>query len=262
VPDFVTKAGLRRMARCSSAAALITAAVALAPTVSQAATTTTSSTPTGGSSAATVATLSNLKTLSRWAYPQGTAAAHARPSTHSRVVGHLHFLTEDGQAEIYLALRSYRRGRRSWIQVTLPGRPNGVTGWVPASALGELFVVHEYLRVDREALRATLFSDGKAIWSAPVGVGRPSLPTPAGHFYIREKLRAIGSPIYGPYALGTSAYAPTLTEWPGGGVVGIHGTNEPSLIPGRPSHGCIRLHNADITRLWHLIHIGTPIEIV
>ena len=65
-----------------------------------------------------------------------------------------------------------------------------------------------------------------------MGVGRPSLPTPAGHFYLREKLRAIGAPMYGPYALGTSAYAPKLTDWPGGGVVGIHGTDEPRAHPG------------------------------
>lgn len=266
MPDFATPeftpTTLRRVARRCSALTLAVAGLALAPAISQAATTTTSSTPTVGSSAATVATLSNLKTLSRWAYPQAGAAAHASPSARSRVLGHLRFLTEDGQAEIYLALRSYTMGRRSWIQVTLPGRPNGIAGWVPANALGELQVVHDYLRVDRETLRATLFRDGRAIWSAPVGVGRPSLPTPTGHFYVREKLRAIGSPVYGPYALGTSAYAPALTEWPGGGVVGIHGTNEPQLIPGRPSHGCIRLRNADITSLWRLIRLGTPIEVV
>jgi len=95
-----------------------------------------------------------------------------------------------------------------------------------------------------------------------VGVGRPSLPTPAGHFYVMEKLAVVDGPVYGPYAIGTSAYAPTLSEWPGGGVVGIHGTDEPQLIPGRPSHGCIRLRNADVVSLWHLIQVGTPIEIV
>ncbi len=234
----------------------------LAPGIAQGETITAATTPVSGSPGATVAILSNLKTLSRWAYPQAAAAAHASHSAHSRVVGHLRFLTEDGQAEVYMALRSYNAGNRSWIQVALPGRPNGVTGWVPASALGELHVVHDYLRIDRETFRVTLFRDGRPIWSAPVGVGRPSLPTPAGHFYVREKLTAIGSPLYGPYALGTSAYAPALTEWPGGGVVGIHGTDEPQLIPGRPSHGCVRLHNADITRLWHLIPLGTPIEVV
>jgi lipoprotein-anchoring transpeptidase ErfK/SrfK len=149
-----------------------------------------------------------------------------------------------------------------WILVPIPGRPNGLTGWVTAGALGEMHVTREYLRVSRETLRATLYRHARPIWSAPVGVGSPSLPTPAGHFYVTEKLLATGDPVYGPYALGTSAYAPTLGEWPGGGVVGIHGTDEPQLIPGRPSHGCIRLRNADITRLWQIIQVGTPIEIV
>lgn len=208
------------------------------------------------------AVLSNMRTLSRWAYPKAPAAAYTSPSTQSRIVGRLHFLTEEGQAEIYMALRSYKKGRESWIDVMLPGRPNGLTGWVPAHALGQLHVVHEYLRVSREAFHAWLFRDGRLIWSAPVGVGRPSLPTPAGHFYVREKLTAIDSPLYGPYAFGTSAYAPTLTEWPDGGVVGIHGTDEPWLIPGRPSHGCVRLRNEDVARLWRLMQIGTPVEIV
>jgi hypothetical protein len=209
-----------------------------------------------------VASLSNLRTLSRWAYPQVAAAAHRYDSARSRVLGHLQFLTVDGQAAVYLELRSATIGRHTWILVALPGRPNGAAGWVPAGALGEVHVTHEYLRIDRETFRATMYRDDRPIWSAPVGVGRPSLPTPAGHFYVTEKLTAIGGPVYGPYALGTSAYAPTLSEWPGGGVVGIHGTDEPQLIPGRPSHGCIRLRNADITRLWQMIQIGTPIEIV
>jgi hypothetical protein len=216
----------------------------------------------GGQPGATLATLSNLKTLTRWAYPQAEASAHQYPSRRSRVLGRLGYLTPDGQAAVYLALRSDRVRGMTWILVPLPGRPNGVVGWVPASALGELHVIREYLRVNRETFRATLFRDDRPIWSAPVGVGRPSLPTPSGHFYVTEKLTAVEAPVYGPYALGTSAYAPTLSEWPGGGVVGIHGTDEPQLIPGRPSHGCIRLRNADVSQLWHMIQVGTPIESV
>jgi len=45
-------------------------------------------------------------------------------------------------------------------------------------------------------------------------------------------------------------------------VIGIHGTDEPQLIPGRPSHGCVRMRNRDITRLWQLIQVGTPVEII
>lgn len=206
--------------------------------------------------------LSNLRTLSRWAYPQAAAPARQHPAGGARVVGHLAFLTGDGQAAVYLELRSARIGGTTWILVPLPGRPNGTTGWVPAGALGEAHVTDEFLRVDRATLRASLYRGGSPIWSARVGVGRPSLPTPTGHFYVTEKLTTLDAPLYGPYAIGTSAYAPTLSEWPGGGIVGIHGTNEPWLIPGYPSHGCIRLRNSDVTRLWRLIQIGTPIEIV
>jgi hypothetical protein len=209
--------------------------------------------------------LSNGRTLSRWAYPQAGAIIRTTPSRGARTVGRLHFLTEDGQAEVYLALAKTRVAQTgvTWIEVSVPKRPNNVKGWVAESALGALHVVRGRLVVRRSKLRATLYNGaGNAIWSARVGIGRRSLPTPAGHFYVREKLRAIGSPLYGPFALGTSAYAPTLTDWPGGGVVGIHGTDQPGLIPGRPSHGCIRLRNANITRLWHLISVGTPIDVI
>ena len=221
--------------------------------------------PAAAAAAPAEVVLSNGRTLSRWAYPQAAAVVRKTPSRAAHAVGRLHFLTEDGQAEVYMALKKAHVPRTgvTWIQVALPKRPNHVTGWVAASALGALHVVRGRLVVRRAKLRATLYNGaGHAIWSAPVGIGRPSLPTPAGHFYVREKLRAIGSPMYGPYALGTSAYAPKLTDWPGGGVVGIHGTDEPQLVPGRPSHGCMRLHNADITRLWHLISVGTPIDVI
>jgi hypothetical protein len=215
------------------------------------------------SPAQVIAHLSNLHTLTQWAFPTTAALARTDPSARARVVGALRFLTSDDQAELYVALASTTLASgQQWIQVELPGRPNGQTGWVPRAALGSLHAVHGYLLVNRSTLRATLFRDGGAVFSAPVGVGKASTQTPPGRFYVPEKLRSLGSPVYGPFALGTSAYAPTLNEWPGGGVVGIHGTNEPQLVPGRPSHGCIRMHNSDITRLSGLIQVGTPIEIV
>jgi L,D-transpeptidase catalytic domain len=207
--------------------------------------------------------LSNLQTLSRWAYPLDEAVIRSSPGPRSRAVGRLRFLTGDEQAEIYIALASVRLpSGASWIQVEVPRRPNGLTGWVPRAALGSLQTIDGYLLVNQETLTATLYRHGKVIFSAPVGVGKPSTVTPKGHFYVMEKLRAVNAPIYGPFALGTSAYAPTLSEWPGGGVVGIHGTNEPQLIPGRPSHGCVRMRDADIARLWHMVALGTPIDIV
>ncbi|MGD0981874.1 MAG: L,D-transpeptidase [Solirubrobacteraceae bacterium] len=209
--------------------------------------------------------LSNGRTISRWAHANTAAVVRQSASELAPAVGRLHFLTEDGQAEVYMALRETRVAQTGvvWVDVSLPQRPNGVTGWVPASALGPLHVAGGRLVVSRSLLRATLYNQaGAVIWSARVGIGRPALPTPAGHFYVREKLRAIGSPVYGPYAIATSAYAsPKLSEWPGGGIIGIHGTDQPQLIPGDPSHGCVRMLNSAITRLWHMIAIGTPIDI-
>jgi hypothetical protein len=207
--------------------------------------------------------LSDQRTITRWAYPVSEALARTRPDATAPSVGRLRFLTSDRQAELYLALAATTLpSGTSWTRIELPGRPNGRSGWVPSAALGPLHVVDGYLRVDRAQLRATLYRGGRVVFSAPVGVGKASTVTPSGHFYVLEKLIPAGTPAYGPYAIGTSAYAPTLSEWPGGGVVGIHGTNAPQLIPGRPSHGCIRMRNADITRLWRLIELGTPIEVV
>ena len=108
---------------------------------------------------------------------------------------------------------------------------------------------------------ATLLRRGRRIWSARVLIGAPGTETPAGHFWVREKFRFRNTPVYGTHAIGTSAYAPRLTDWPGGGVVGLHGTDQPELIPGRPSHGCIRVRNGDIARLWRRLHLGTPLWI-
>jgi lipoprotein-anchoring transpeptidase ErfK/SrfK len=95
-----------------------------------------------------------------------------------------------------------------------------------------------------------------------VGVGKPATPTPSGQFYIRDRLTGLPpGGMYGPEAFGTSARSTKVTDWPGGSVVGLHGTNRPDLIPGRISHGCIRLRNADIRRLARLMPVGTPLTI-
>ena len=96
---------------------------------------------------------------------------------------------------------------------------------------------------------------------APIGVGEARYPTPAGEFYVRVRLLGFGDPFYGPVAFGTSARSETLTDWPGGGFIGIHGTDRPELIPGRVSHGCVRLRNADVVRLARLMPLGTPVTI-
>jgi hypothetical protein len=206
--------------------------------------------------------LSDGRTFAHWAHPEKRAFVRRRPSRKSRLMARLHFRTEDRFPEVYPVLRRFTdRKRRTWLRIRIPGRPNGRTGWVRDTALGPLNRVRTRLEVNRGSLRATLYRSGRRIWRSRIGVGTPSTPTPAGRFWIREKFRVrnSGGP-FGPYAFGTGAYS-VLSEWPGGGVIGIHGTNQPGLIPGRPSHGCIRLPNPAIRRLARLMPVGTPIRI-
>ena len=207
--------------------------------------------------------LSNETTLSRWAYPDRLAGVYRAPRFSSRRVTRLHWDTEDGFPEVYLLLRAHwdKRGRE-WVLLRVPMRPNGTTGWVRRDALGRFHLTHLLLVVDRERLRMSLYSSGRLRWSAPVGVGKSASPTPAGHFWIREEFK-VQDPRsgYWPYAFGTADYS-TLTDWPGGGIVGIHGPYyEPQLIPGRISHGCIRLRVADDGWLAGHIAVGTPLRV-
>jgi L,D-transpeptidase-like protein len=206
--------------------------------------------------------LSNERTYTRWASAAVPARAYTRPSAQARPAGRLRLLTEDGFPEVYVLLAQQTDADgRDWVLARLPQRPNGVTGWVRRAALGPYHVVRTRLVVNRRALRVTLFDRGKRRFRARVGIGAPGTPTPAGSFWIREKFRVGGQPLYGSRALGTAAYSDVLTDWPGGGVIGLHGTSEPELIPGRPSHGCVRLRNPDIERLYELAPIGTPLLI-
>lgn len=214
------------------------------------------------SSSADAQTLSNEHTFTRWANAVSYAKAYARPTGRARQVGRLRLLTEDGFPEVYVLLASREGARGStWIRLRLPQRPNNVTGWVRRRALAQFHLIHTRLVVNRRSLRATLYDRGKRRLQVPVGMGAPGTPTPSGSFWIREKFHVAGSSIYGTRAMGTAAYSNVLTDWPGGGVIGMHGTNEPGLIPGRPSHGCIRIKNPDIERLYALTPIGTPLRI-
>jgi hypothetical protein len=206
--------------------------------------------------------VSDERSETRWAYPERRAKVRSRPSGRARTVTRLRLLTEDRFPELYVVLsRWVDPHANEWLKVRLPMRPNGRTGWVPRNALAEFKAVHKYIDVDKRRLRVRLFDRGKVVFRARVGVGKAGTPTPSGTYYIREKFKVRGVPLYGTHAIGTSAYAPTLSDWPGGGVVGMHGTNQPGLIPGRPSHGCMRLKNRDIARLYRLAPRGTPIHI-
>jgi lipoprotein-anchoring transpeptidase ErfK/SrfK len=249
-----------RSSRLIAAAALIVICALLALPIASAANRSASSSSPGASYPHRY--LLTTSKVGHWAVVVKQVSAHAQPSNSSRVVATLSTVTGDATQNIVLLLDGVDvRSQQTWYRVRLPILPNNSTGWVPKSALGNIYEVHTHLYVDRESQTATLEKDGRVIFTTRVGVGKSYWPTPAGQFYIRDKLTNFNNPFYGPIAFGTSARSAVLTDWPGGGFVGVHGTNEPDLIPGYVSHGCIRMANDVILKLAKLMTVGTPVTI-
>jgi hypothetical protein len=195
----------------------------------------------------------------RWAQVLRPVAARSRPG--GRVVARLRTRTPEHTVNIVLVTKTAVHRGRLFVRVRLPVLPNGTQGWVVRSALSGYTFVDTHLVVSLRHRRLTLWREGRAIFRAPVGIGAPGTPTPHGQFYIRDRLTGFASAFYGPIAFGTSARSAVLTEWPAGGYIGIHGTNAPNLIPGRPSHGCIRMRDRALLRLAKLLPVGTPLTI-
>jgi hypothetical protein len=191
-----------------------------------------------------------------------SVSALAQPSAGARVVTTLRSKTPEHVPHVvYLLAGRIDADGRYWLRVRLPILPNGSSGWIPRDAVTAFKTVDTHLVIDRARFRATLFKRGRPIFRSIVGVGEPRWATPAGRFYVRERLTGFTDPIYGAIAFGTNGRSPVLTDWPGGGFIGIHGTNQPQILPGRVSHGCVRLRNPAIRRLDRLMKVGTPVTI-
>jgi lipoprotein-anchoring transpeptidase ErfK/SrfK len=147
---------------------------------------------------------------------------------------------------------------RPWFNVSIPMRPNGTTGWIPAAAVS-LAPVNASIVIHRARRVIELYGNDKLVLRAKVAVGAPGRETPLGHFYVTARF-VPDDPFLGVFALETSAYS-KLTEWPGGGVVGIHGTDLPQLIGQAVSHGCVRVLNSTALMLKRYAPLGTSITI-
>jgi L,D-transpeptidase catalytic domain len=207
--------------------------------------------------------VSNERTRTVAAKVGRQAAIRSAPSVGARQTGQLQPFTFFGAREVVVVRAVTRdRLRRSWSLVRYSGL-GWRRGWVLSSALYGRRVLNTQLVIDTGRLEARLYRDGKVVMRAPVGVGASSSPTPRGRYYIRERLVPPESGgIYGALAFGTSAFSRFRTDWPGGGQVGVHGTNQPGLIPGYISNGCVRLRDSDVLRLDDLMRVGTPLRII
>ncbi len=152
------------------------------------------------------------------------------------------------------------RQDRDWLQVYLPVRPNGSTGWVRTTDVTQAPIPYR-LEISTAAHQLRLYQANQLLHTYPAATGTGGTPTPLGLFYLTELLAPTNSG-YGPYAYGLSAFSNTLTSFGGGpGQIGLHGTADAASIGHSVSHGCIRLSNTDITTLAKLLPLGTPVHI-
>jgi hypothetical protein len=155
-----------------------------------------------------------------------------------------------------------RRTKGRWLQVYLPMRPNGSTGWIRRGTVD--LVPHDYRVTIRLGEHLLVVRKGdEVVMREQVAVGTGGTPTPTGLFYTTV-LVAPADPggAYGPYAYGLSGYSEVLTTFAGGdGQIAIHGTNNPASIGVDASHGCIRMSNEAITELSTYLPLGTPVRI-
>ena len=117
--------------------------------------------------------------------------------------------------------------------------------------------------VSGEGVSQTLGASEKFALRFPGTSGRDAtlqLLTPAGRYFVASRFVPYHDTFLGVFAEETSAYS-KLTEWPGGGVVGIHGTSLPQLLGQAVSHGCVRVANSTARHLKSLAPLGTPIWI-
>jgi lipoprotein-anchoring transpeptidase ErfK/SrfK len=167
-----------------------------------------------------------------------------------------------GATVLSITATQVRDGRR-WVQVLLPMRPNGTRGWVPADVL-LLSAISTRIVIDTGDRRLSLYRRGRRVMRVPVAVGKPGTPTPHGRWFAIAERIETNTPgaFLGPLVFPITGFSEKLNEFAGGdGRVAIHGTSLPQLIGTRASNGCIRMYNADVTRMATIIRRGTPVEI-
>lgn len=108
------------------------------------------------------------------------------------------------------------------------------------------------IEIETTKLLLTVYQDGQEVARYPVAVGKRSTPSPLGEWKIIQKSLNWGGG-FGTRWMGLNV------PW---GIYGIHGTNKPGSIGTYASHGCIRMLNRDVEKLYPIIPLGTTVRIL
>ncbi|WOD41654.1 L,D-transpeptidase [Nodosilinea sp. E11] len=126
-----------------------------------------------------------------------------------------------------------------------------------------------WIEISLSGRRVTLYRGTTHLETYPIGIGRAGWETPTGTFQVRQmKTNPTWiHPFTDERIANGDSRNPLGTRWVGfwtdGHVwVGLHGTSDATSIGTAASHGCIRMHNADVEALFSRIELGTPVRVV
>jgi lipoprotein-anchoring transpeptidase ErfK/SrfK len=205
-----------------------------------------------------VSATQRLATLERshdvFAQPSTHATRHAAVRPQRPIAG--------GPTVLPVLRTTTGRDRREWLDVMLPGRPNGSTGWILARSTTPGATPWRVL-VATSSRRVSVFRRGRLTRTFRAVVGKASTPTPLGRYFVEESIRLGAEKVGAPFALALSARSNVLQQYDGGpGQIALHGLGNVGGVLGTAvSHGCVRLDAASIG--WLAAHIGpgTPVTI-
>ena len=146
-----------------------------------------------------------------------------------------------------------------WVQVLLPSRPNGSTGWLTETALDRA-VTPYLIRVHLRSFNVELFKGGQRLGSWTAGIGKTSAPTPTGRTFLLGSFSDTAQR-YSPVILPLGTHSPTLDSFGGGpGTVAIHTWPTANVFGTRSSDGCIRVPKDALDQLTR-VPLGTLVLI-
>jgi L,D-transpeptidase ErfK/SrfK len=127
----------------------------------------------------------------------------------------------------------------------------------------------ERIVVHLSRFRVDLVRDGKSVFHAPIAIGMPGHATPTGTYEIIAKIKdPTWVPPNSPWAAGLEPVPPGVdnplgSRWIGTSApnIGFHATPADYSVGHAASHGCMRMHKADVERLFDLVRVGTPVDI-
>jgi lipoprotein-anchoring transpeptidase ErfK/SrfK len=101
----------------------------------------------------------------------------------------------------------------------------------------------------------------------PIAIGKENWETPTGEFHVTQMTMNPDwrHPIT-EEVIPAGSDSPIGTRWieflrQDNSAFGFHGTNQDDLIGQAVSHGCLRMHNADVEALFESLYIGMPVTV-